>query len=162
MNDFLKWFFVFISEILKGFGMIFKGLWEGLKQIFNISEYAKIFKDYSGDFNALEWVFAVLSLIIVAAIFALIIFLIVMLIRKYVRFRHSIVGDEDVIEELGVLQRQVIKLTKRKRRDHGYVGSSDRRSCGSCSTSLRRIWPFSEHGIQSGRSTCGVRTACCR
>ena len=103
MNDFLKWFFVFISEILKGFGMIFKGLWEGLKQIFNISEYAKIFKDYSGDFNALEWVFAVLSLIIVAAIFALIIFLIVMLIRKYVRFRHSIVGDEDVIEELGVL-----------------------------------------------------------
>ena len=26
MNDFLKWFFVFISEILKGFGMIFKGL----------------------------------------------------------------------------------------------------------------------------------------
>ena len=114
MNDFLKWFFVFISEILKGFGMIFKGLWEGLKQIFNISEYAKIFKDYSGDFNALEWVFDVLSLIIVAAIFALIIFLIVMLIRKYVRFRHSIVGDEDVIEELGVLQRQVIKLTKEK------------------------------------------------
>lgn len=46
--------------------------------------------------------------------FALIIFLIVMLIRKYVRFRHSIVGDEDVIEELGVLQRQVIKLTKEK------------------------------------------------
>lgn len=114
MNDFLKWFFAFISEILKGFGIIFKGLWEGLKQIFNIKGYADIFKGYSPEFNVAEWIFAVLSLIVVAAIFALIIFLIVMLIRKYIRFRHTIVGTEDVIEELGVLQRQVIKLTKEK------------------------------------------------
>ena len=36
MNGFLKWFFAFISEMLKGFAMIFKGLWEGIKHIFNI------------------------------------------------------------------------------------------------------------------------------
>ncbi|MGN1107712.1 MAG: hypothetical protein ACI4RH_13795 [Huintestinicola sp.] len=110
----MKWFFVFISEILKGFAMIFKGLWEGIKHIFNINEYVKIFKSYSVDFNTADWIFAILAIIIVVAIFVLIILLIVMLIRKYIRFRHSIVGDEDIIEELGVLQRQVIRLTREK------------------------------------------------
>ena len=114
MNGFLKWFFVFISEILKGFATIFKGLWNGLKQIFNIKGYIKIFKDYSADFGAVGWVLAILAVVIVVAIFALIVFLVIMAIRKYIRFRHSIVSDEDVIEELGVLQRQVIKLTQEK------------------------------------------------
>lgn len=114
MNGFLKWFFAFISEILKGFAIIFKGLWDGLKQIVNIKEYVKIFKDYSSDFSMVDWIFSILAIIIVAAIFILIIFLIIMLIRKYVRFRHSIVGAEDIIEELGVLQRQVINLTREK------------------------------------------------
>lgn len=114
MNGFLKWFFVFISEMLKGFALIFKGFWNGLKQIFNINEYVQIFKDYSSDFGALDWIFAVVAIVIVAAIFVLALFFIVMFIRKYVRFRHSIVGIEDVIEELGILQRQVIRLTKEK------------------------------------------------
>lgn len=114
MNGFLKWFFVFISEILKGFGTMFKGIWEGLKQLVDIGGYVKIFKDYSSEFSTADWIFAVLSIMIVAAIFVLIIFLIIMLVRKYIRFRHSIVGTEDIIEELGVLQRQVIKLTREK------------------------------------------------
>ena len=44
MNGFLKWFFVFISEMLKGFGMIFGGLWHGIVQVFNIKNYISIFK----------------------------------------------------------------------------------------------------------------------
>ena len=114
MNGFLEWFFVFISEILKGFATIFTGLFEGIKQIFNFSEYIKIFKEYSESFGVLGWILAILAIIIVAAIFVLIIILIIMGIRKYIRFRHSIVSDEDVIEELGTLQRQVIKLTREK------------------------------------------------
>lgn len=114
MTGFLKWFFVFISEILKGFGTIFIGLWNGVKQIFNISGYVQIFKDYSADFGVVDWILAILAVIIVIAIFVLIILLIIMFARKYVRFRHSIVGDEDIIEELGNLQRQVLRLTLEK------------------------------------------------
>ena len=88
MNGFLKWFFVFISEILKGFESIFRGLWDGLIQIFNIGEYIKIFGDYSVDFGVLDWILAILSVVIVAAIFLLAIFLIILLIIKYIRFRH--------------------------------------------------------------------------
>lgn len=114
MDGFLKWFFVFISEMLRGFGLIFKGLWNGLKQIFNIKEYIKIFKTYSVDFGAAGWVLAIVSIIVVVAIFLLVAFMIVLAVRKYIRFRHSIVSNEDVIEELGTLQRQVIKLAREK------------------------------------------------
>ena len=114
MNGFLKWFFVFISEMLKGFAQIFSGLWNGLKQIFNIKNYINIFKTYSTDFGALGWILAVLAIVVVIAIYALVVFLIIFGIRKYVRFRHSIVSNEDLLEEIAHLQRQVLKMTKEK------------------------------------------------
>ncbi len=114
MDNFLEWFFIFISEILKGFATIFTGLWDGLRQIFNFGAYVEIFKAHSESFGIAEWVLSVVAIVIVAAIFLLAAFLIVMGIRKYVRFRHSIVSDEDVIEELGTLQRQVLRLTQEK------------------------------------------------
>ena len=114
MNSFLKWFFVFISEMLKGFGMIFKGIGTGIVQIFNIKNYIEIFKQYSTDFSVLSWILAILSIIIVIAIYVLIAFIILLLIRKYVRFRHSLVSNEDLLEEISNLQRQVLKMTKGK------------------------------------------------
>ena len=114
MGNFFEWFFVFISEILKGFASIFKGFWEGIKQIFNIKNYITIFKAHSSGFGVLEWILAILSIILVIGIFLLIIFMIVLAVRKYIRFRHSLVSDEDLLEEIGVLQRQVLKMTKEK------------------------------------------------
>ena len=114
MNEFLKWFFVFISEMLKGFGMIFSGIGKGIVQIFNIKNYIDIFKAHSPDFTVLSWILAILSIIIVIAVYVLIGFIIVLLIRKYVRFRHSLVSNEDLLEEISNLQRQVLKMTKEK------------------------------------------------
>ena len=114
MNGFLKWFFVFISEMLKGFGMIFGGLWKGLKQIFNIKNYISVFKTYSTNFGVGGWILAVLAIVLVIAVYVLIVFLIVLAVRKYIRFRHSIVSDEDLLEEIAELQRQVLKMTKEK------------------------------------------------
>lgn len=114
MNEFLRWFFAFITEILDGFAKIFTGLWDGLKQIFNIPQYVEIFKEYSKNFGVLEWILSIISIIIVVAIFGLIIFIIVLMLRKYIRFRHSLVSNEDLLEELANLQRKVLKLSKEK------------------------------------------------
>ncbi len=114
MNGFLRWFFVFISEMLKGFATIFKGIGHGIVQIFNIKNYIDIFKSYSTDFTALSWILAVLSLILVVAVYLLLAFIIILAVRKYVRFRHSIVSNEDLLEEISDLQRQVLKMTKEK------------------------------------------------
>ena len=114
MNDFLKWFFAFISEMLKGFGEIFIGLWHGLVHIFNIKNYIQIFKSYSPEFGALEWVLAILAIVLVVAVYVLLAMMIVLAVRKYIRFRHSIVSNEDLLEEISLLQQKVIKAVKEK------------------------------------------------
>ena len=114
MNGFLKWFFAFISAVLSGYAMIFSGIGNGILKIFNIKGYVEIFKEYSTDFSAASWILAILSIILVIAIHGLFVFLIILLIRKYVRFRHSIISNEDLLEEIAVLQRNVIKMTKEK------------------------------------------------
>ena len=45
MNGFLKWFFAFMSEMLKGYASIIRGFGSGLKQIFNIKNDINIFKE---------------------------------------------------------------------------------------------------------------------
>ena len=114
MTGFLKWFFVFISEMLKGFATIFSGLWHGIKQIFNIKNYIEIFKTHSTDFGAVGWILAILAIILVIAVYVLIAMMIILAARKYIRFRHSIVSNEDLLEEIADLQRQVLKMTKEK------------------------------------------------
>jgi len=114
MGAFLSWFFAFISEMLKGFGMIFGGIGKGFVQIFNFANYAELFKQYSSEFGAIGWVLAVLAILVVAAIYVLIIFLIILAVRKYIRFRHSIVSNEDLLEEISVLQQRVMKMAKEK------------------------------------------------
>ena len=114
MSAFLKWFFAFISEMLKGFGTIFSGIGRGFVQVFNIKNYVKIFKQHSTEFGAGGWILAVLSIIVVIAIYVLIALLILMAIRKYIRFRHSIVSNEDLLEEISILQQRVMKMSKEK------------------------------------------------
>ncbi len=114
MNGFLKWFFAFMSEMLQGFGMMFRGIGNGFLKIFNIKVYIRLFKEYSTKFTAISWVLAILAIILVLAVYLLVLLLIVMGIRKYLRFRHSIVSNEDLLEEITVLQRRVMKMAKEK------------------------------------------------
>lgn len=116
MDKFLRWFFEFISEMLKGFEIMFQGIGRGIIKIFNVKNYIKIFKTYSKDFSTIEWILAVLTIIVVIAIYVLVFVLIIMVIRKYIRFRHSIVSNEDLLEEISVLQRDVMKMAKEKDR----------------------------------------------
>ena len=114
MNGFLKWFFAFMSEMLKGYAEIVRGFGNGIKQIFNIKNYIEIFKEYSTDFGALGWILSILAIIIVVAIYVLIAVMIFLFIRKYIRFRHSLVSNEDLLEEIALLQRRVMKMAKEK------------------------------------------------
>ena len=114
MNIFLKWFFAFISEMLKGYAKIVSGIGGGIKQIFNVKNYINIFKDYSQEYSAVSWVLSIIAIILVIAVYVLILTMIILAVRKYIRFRHSIVSNEDLLEEISELQRKVMKMAKEK------------------------------------------------
>ena len=58
---------------------------------------------YKEDFSGPEWVFVVLAILILLILFAAIGLLIYFLIRKYLRFRKTIVEQESLLEEVGKL-----------------------------------------------------------
>lgn len=116
LENYLNWFKQFIGNMGEGIWTILKNLFSGIVQIFNFSTYFQQFSSYAGKFNALEWILAILSFILAFAIWAGLIFLLVLLIRKYIRFRKTLVGNEDLLEEIADLHRDVVRLTTEKER----------------------------------------------
>ncbi len=112
MDTFLPFLYDFLMVF---FGNLWKGI-VGFVSIFNIPAYIKAFTTHSEYFSVLDWILAILSVIVTLALLAAIIFLIFMLVRKYIRFRETLVSKDDMLEEIGNLNRQVVKLTAEKDR----------------------------------------------
>ena len=108
LEQFLAQFFV------KGVWGIIKGIGLGIGNIFNIPKYITIFKDWSGEFNAVGWILAILSVIVILAVLAALVWLFILFIRKYARFRKTIVDQEELLNEVATLNRDVINLTTEK------------------------------------------------
>ena len=114
MKTFLKYFYEVLSQFFSGFISIFNGIVDGFKKIFNFKMYIQIARNYKGDFNVGEWVLFGISLLLLLALIALVIFLVLFIIRKYLRFRKTIVEQESMLEEISDLNGRVATLMKEK------------------------------------------------
>ena len=114
MAGFLDWFFVFLTTMIDGIWKIISGIFGGIFQIFNVVGYVAQFQNYQHVFTVVDWILAIISLILVIAIWGIVIYLAVLGIRKYIRFRKSAVGSEELLEEVAVLHKDVLKLTKER------------------------------------------------
>jgi hypothetical protein len=116
MGAFLDWFFAFLTTMIDGIWKMISGFFGGIFQIFNVVSYIKQFGSYKSDFTALDWILAIFSFILVMGIWAIVIYMIFLLIRKYIRFRKSLVGSEDLLEEVAALHRDIVRLNNEKER----------------------------------------------
>lgn len=125
MDGFLKWFYAFMTNMIEGIWRIFSNIFLGFVQIFNFKLYGQQIKSYSAKFTAIDWVLAVVAILVVTAIWAGVVCLIVLSVRKYIRFRQTKVGDEDLLQELADMHQQIIKLSEEKERILGLQISSN-------------------------------------
>ena len=116
MDGFLSWFFAFVTTMFQGVWRIFSNLFSGIIQIFNLPAYFDQIQQYKHGFGVIDWILCIISLILTFTIWIMLFFMLVLIIRKYIRFRHSLVGNEDLLEEIADLHRDVIRLTKDKER----------------------------------------------
>lgn len=114
MDTFVRFLFEFMSVFFSGVGMIFKGLFGGIIQMFNISEYLYTIEFYRKDFNMSEWILVIIAVVVMLIVLLLIILLIWFVIRKYVKFRKTLVEQESMLEEIGSLNKQVADLVQEK------------------------------------------------
>ncbi len=116
LTGYMDWFFAFMTHMFGNLWTMVSTAFVSLYHMFNPVEYFRQFNSYKGGFGFLDWIFAVLSVILVLAFWGVVIYMIVLGVRKYIRFRKSAVGSEDLLEEVADLHRDVIRLTKEKER----------------------------------------------
>jgi len=114
MQLFVRFLFELLSNFFGGFLTIFRGILNGVVQIFNVRNYIQVINTYSDEFSTLEWILVGIALMILLALIGLIVFLIIMLIKKYIRFRRTVVEQEHLLEELGTLSNEVEKMMKER------------------------------------------------
>lgn len=51
----------------------------------------------------LQWILAIVVVLLIIALFAAIVYMIVLLIKKWVRYRKTLIGNEDLLRELSDL-----------------------------------------------------------
>ena len=114
MDLFVRFLYDFLSLFFGGLKKIFLGLFTGIMDIFNLKRYYEVIKFYSEDLSTTEWILVILAALCVLIILGTIIFLAYLLIRKYIRLRKSLVEQEELLEEVANLNRDVLKLTQEK------------------------------------------------
>ena len=114
MNTFFTFLYEFLSQFFSGIKAIFLGIINGIAKIFNIKEYLKIVQDYKTDFGIGEWVLFGVATLILVLLVASVILLIFFLVRKYVRFRKTLVEQESMLAEISTLNNKVATLVQEK------------------------------------------------
>ncbi len=116
MQAFVQFLLGVLQQFLGGFWSIIKGIGLGFWSFFDIPTYISLFQEYGGDLGAGGWILAILTLLVMAAIWAGIIFVIVLLIRRAIRKRKALASAEELLSEVNSLNAQVVRLTKEKDR----------------------------------------------
>ncbi len=116
MDAFMNWFFAFMTSWLEAIWNGISSMFSAIAFIFNFPVLFDQLSRYKNDFNVLGWILCGLTVLLVYGAFVALVFLITLVIRKYVRFRRTLVGNEDLLEEIADLHRDVVRLTAEKER----------------------------------------------
>ena len=114
MDVFIKFVVDFLETFFGSLWSGISGLFSGLFGMFNVVKYVEVFKEYAGDFTVVAWILAILTVILLVAALGALVFAIYLAIRKYVRFRTSLVSQEELLNEVGKLNHEIVKLSNEK------------------------------------------------
>lgn len=114
MDELVRFLYDFLSIFFKGIKTIFIGLFNGIKEIFNIPEYIKVITNYNGELSTGMVIIEIISIILFVLLLLCMIVLFIWIIRRLFVFRKRVLEQEEILNEVGKLQEQVVKLQKEK------------------------------------------------
>ena len=110
MSSYGKFFLDFMKPFFNGFIEFFKDLLVDLFQIFNVFNYIEIISKYKGDLKGFGIVIIVVSAICLLALFGVLIFFLVKIIKSYIKYRKNKSKQESLVEEVENLNMDVLRL----------------------------------------------------
>ncbi len=109
-NLYSDFFMKFMEPFFEGLATIFKNLFVGLFQMFNILNYIDVIKEYQGQLSSGGVFIIILTSLCLLVIYGIIVFLIVLGIRRFVRYHKNRIKQESMIEEIDRLNIDIVKL----------------------------------------------------
>ena len=113
MDTFLRFLYELVNQIVTGIYVIFSGLINGLKQMFNFPLFYNLVTQYKNDFTGSEWVLVGLTILFMVVFYGGIIFLVVFLIKKILK-KIKPVNKAALLDEVEELNKQVVQLSREK------------------------------------------------
>ncbi len=111
---------MFLYELLKqffgGFWKVLANIFVGLFDIVNLPGYIKSLEEYCSGFGVAGWILAIVTMLVLIALFVAIVFAVVILVKRIIHVRKLRGNNNALIREIGNLNAQVIRLTKEKDR----------------------------------------------
>ncbi len=114
METIAKFLYDFFGQFFGGLWMIISSFFKGLVKCFDFPEYIRIIGSYTSELGALSWVVAILSILVMIALFAAIILLIVLFVKRLTKARSTVHTQEDLIREVSSLNKEVMRLNLEK------------------------------------------------
>ena len=140
MESFVKFLYELLAQFFGGFWKAISGVFLGAFDLVNFPAYAGLVSEYNDGFGVGGWILAILCMLVLAAILVAIIILAVILIKKKIDNRKKLQNQVALLEEVGKLNNQVIRLTKEKDKILAIkAGAPD--------------LPFSNYGMGEGAAT---------
>lgn len=110
MSEFLKLAYELLGSIAYNIVQFFVGF----IKIFDIGYYADIFRAYSIGFGPLQWVMAILLVVLLVGLVVLLAVKLVLFIKHKFDRRRDKLTEDDLLREIGALNRQVVDLIDEK------------------------------------------------
>ena len=114
MDTYVRFLYEFMKVFFDGCCLILTGMVNGIKQMFNFNQYLFVISFYKNEFKTSEWVLVVIAVVVMILLLALVCLIVFFIIRKYMRFRKTIVEQESMLEEIANLNKEVTKLVNEK------------------------------------------------
>lgn len=114
MDTVFRFLYEFLSQFLGGIMIVIRAIVQAVTQVFDFRAYLRILDFYKEDFNGPEWLFVALVILFLVLIVVGFFLLIFFLVRKYIRFRKTLVEQEELLTEVAKLNDEVSTLVKEK------------------------------------------------
>ncbi|MBO5757050.1 MAG: hypothetical protein J6S28_05070, partial [Clostridia bacterium] len=116
MESYVKFLMELLRQFFGGFWTIISGFFGGILDVVNVLDYFSILDKYKGGFNVLAWILAILTVLLMIALLVAIALLIAWFVRRRIQAHKAVENQMALVDEVGKLNAQVIRLTKEKDR----------------------------------------------
>ncbi len=114
MDTVFKFLFEFLGQFFGSLWSIITGLFAGIGNAFDFPAYINIINAYTTELGGLAWGIAVLAIVLLVAVLGLIVWLIVVAVKKFIRSHRRRKDTDSLVKEVQALNKEVIRLNLEK------------------------------------------------